>query len=388
MNPREFAERALLGVLISEPSRISSVGEWLSPDDFRSPAHSTIYRHIQDLAADTNDSAATAVTLLERIARSGELGTQAVNAPNLHTLMATAPPPQQARPEMYGLMVLEASIRRRVEHSGMRVGQHVEQASDMTAMLDTVQAALTEVEHAQRRWDLASGRSPTLDRLLNAADETRAADAAETTSRDLPALIEPPDPDTLHNAEEAVITVVLNQPPLLDNLNERLVPEDFADQALASTYRSALELHARGEHIDMVTVAWEQQRHDHAHGPGVSPDRMLSLAHTTVTGDPSYHADLVMRGSLARLTRSAAATVREAAQHPGLQPGDLLHTTRMAYQAIGATAERMNGRGSAAARLAGLSSPVPLSQALRDGQSGEKRGIVSPARPLRPNLER
>jgi replicative DNA helicase len=320
----------------------------------------------------------TPVKLYDRISRSGELGTSAITAPMLHTLMATAPLPQLARPESYGLMVLEASIRRRVEQGGMRVEQYVEQAGgDLGAVLAAVDNALAEVERTQHRWDSVTGRTHLIS-VLNpepGRDGQPSGDSADAPGDAGPVLLEAPSAKHLKYAEEAVVAAVLSTPDVLAALHDRLVPEDFADAALANTYRSALELHARGEHIDMVTVAWEQQRHQHQHGPGIAPEQMIALH--GMFGDPAYHADVVMRGSLTRLTRGAAEAVQRAAQHPGLHPSDVLHTTRMAYTAVRDTAARMSGRGSRTARLAGLSSPVPLGDALRD---------TSPAPPHRPTL--
>jgi hypothetical protein len=74
------------------------------------------------------------------------------------------------------------------------------------------------------------------------------------------------------------------------------------------------------------------------------------------TVDLEYAADVVMRGRLARLTADAAAAVQQAAQHPGLQPADVLHTTHLAFDAVRATAGRMSGEAGISTRLAGLDS--------------------------------
>jgi hypothetical protein len=41
MNPRDFAERCLLGVLMTQPARVTPISNWLAPEDLHSPAHST-----------------------------------------------------------------------------------------------------------------------------------------------------------------------------------------------------------------------------------------------------------------------------------------------------------------------------------------------------------
>ncbi|PXY16595.1 DnaB-like helicase N-terminal domain-containing protein [Prauserella muralis] len=396
MNPREFAERCLLGVLMSQPGRLAPISRWLEAEDFHSPAHGTIYAHLRAMveaaqaeAEPGQDPASLpgvdAVSLYERIAASGELGTHELSAPRLHTLMATAPSPQQARPESYGLMVLEASIRRRVAEGGMRVEQYVEQATDVADLLRAVDNALADVDRAQQRWDSVTGL-PNLTRVLEGESASAPDQPQLRSGPPVQVLLEPPDEQQVQAAEQAVVASVLSNPRLLEQLYERLLPSDFADERLATTYRSALELHARGEHIDMVTVAWEQQRHEYDYGPGITPEEMLALTEHAA-GDPAYHADVVMRGAVTRLTRAAAEKVQQAAQHPGLQPGDVLHTTRMAYAAVRDTAARMYSQGSTPARLAGLSSPVPLDAALQqpDGSPPSPRRLraVPPPEPDR-----
>src|SRR5207302_10305610 len=92
-----------------------------------------------------------------------------------------------------------------------------------------------------------------------------------------------------------------------------------------------------------VTVAWEQQRHTAHHGPGVPVERLLRIVDRGPVGDVTCAAEVVLRGRLARLAAAAAAAVQQAAQHPGLQPADVLHTSRLAYDAVRATVTRMSG---------------------------------------------
>lgn len=396
MNAREFAERALLGVLLVRPGHVRDLAEWLHPADFRQPAHQVIYACIRDMVAEADDGWAVRpapfddltvpgvdpVTIYDRIQASGELGTSLITAPGLHTLMHLAPHPDRAQPHAYGVMVLEASIRRTVENAGIRVGQVAEDTPDLVGMLDAVQAALDAVEFAQERWEAVTGRPATVLRLLDgqnpAAIEDQAAELARATTDELPELVEAPDPEQLAQAELGIVGAVLTTPALLDELADRLFPEDFADPAIGNTYRAAVEVHqtsqVTGQQVDAVTVAWAQQRHQLQHGPGLSPDQLVSLTSGIPSVSPGYDADLVLRGSLARLTLHAAENVQKAAQHPGLTPDDLLRTAHMAFDAVKTAAVRMTGRSPA--QLAAAATPVPVQDALQNTSTAAATATV------------
>lgn len=328
------------------------------------------------------------MSIFERIHSSGELGTtqfdgpEAINAVTLHTLMATAPPNPQ--PRTYGLMVLEASMRRQVEQTGMRVGQAVEESSDLTVMLGVVQTALDQVAQVQGRWEAITGTGAGPDRgridaLLDGVGEDQ--QLAAVVRLDATSLLEVPTAEEVQVAEASLIKAVLTDREALSHLVDRVQPGDFADRATGNTYRTAVEVYRAGQVVDPVTVAWAQQRYVPAHGNGLSPDTLSELSQVPGVHDGRYAADVVMRGSLARMTQHAADTVRAAAQHPGLQPGDVLHTTRLAYEAVAEAAQRMNGRGSDTARLAGLSSGKPLEAALAS-PGDEQRNPVVPQQPI------
>lgn len=368
MTPRDFAERALLGCLLLEPGRIRDL-EWLQPGDFRSPPHQTLYRHLAGMvaAADTRQTehdaqrhqvpGVTPITLYEAIQDSGELGTTRstlLTAPGLHTLMETAPPVSSAQPEAYANMVLESSIRRQITEAGIRVGQSTETSPELASVLDTVEQALDRVDDAQHRWQ-ASTRSDTTYAPTELARRSRTRPDGDIL-----------DVETVAAAEYGLVEHILAAPSTLNAVGERVQPGDIADQQLATTFRSAQQVHAdaarTGHHVDPVTVAWEQQRQQAQHGPGLDIEQLASMGRTIPLGDAQHCADTVLRGSLTRLTRSAAGSVQTAAQTPGLQPGDVIHTSRVALTAVTDTAERL-ARGSPAAHLAGQARPSATARA-------------------------
>lgn len=264
-------------------------------------------------------------------------------APYLHTLMATAPPAGQA--ELYATMVLEASIRRDVAEAGMRVAQAQAAAPELGDLLAAVDTALNTVEQTQQRWEALTRGS--IQRSLDNDDTLLAARAEQSQQRiatNLDLTLNTPDADETQRAEEAVVGTVLTNRAALAALADRLLPSDFADPQLGNAYRAAVHIHdtsnAGDRAADPVTVAWEQQRQEPVHGPGVPVQRLVELS-TDPTVSYAWHAEVVMRASLARLTSHAADMMQRAAQHPGLQPADVLHTSRSAYEAVRTAAERM-----------------------------------------------
>ncbi|WP_340672152.1 DnaB-like helicase N-terminal domain-containing protein (plasmid) [Saccharopolyspora sp. ID03-671] len=412
MNPRDFAERSLLGVLLDSPGRIRAL-DWLEADDFRSPAHQVLYTIITDMVAEHdaerddgpdfdfrrdvigNDivvggvvydstrykldgygdvvelSAAeteerldeelrahyevpgvTPVTVLERLQQSSDPSVQrssALTAPGLHQLIATAPPNRVAQPEAYARIVLESSIRRQVQAAGIRVGQAAETSPDLADMLGVVTNALTEVDHAQQRWSALTDRT--------------GGELAPRAPLDVAGLDgERPTTEATRDAEYGLISEAIANPRVLDELDlaNTVTPEDFADPELGNTWRATVAVHASaaatGTRVDVITVAWEQQRQSPVHGEGLDVEDLAEAGQTIPLGDghAQHCADAVLRGSISRLTHTAAESVTKAAQHPGLQPADVLHTSTTALDAVLHKASR----GSQAAALAQQASPA------------------------------
>lgn len=364
MNPRDFAERALLGTLLHEPGRVRDL-DWLSSDDFYRPAHQDVFAGVRDLVA-SHDTAAggppaedagSAVDGVDPVAvwqrvqdRAEHASAQhtTLTAPGLHSLMETAPPAHAAQPAVYATIVLESSMRRQISQDGMRVGQ-TSSSPELATMLGEVSQALQHVEEVEQRWH-GSNREP----------QTPTQGASEAVLR------EPPSSQQRTEAEHSLVEHVLARPELLDELPE-LAPDDISDPAVANTLRAAAELHAdpAGPRADAVTVAWQQQR---SGLDGLSPEQLSAASGHTPVGDPQHDADVVLRGSLASHIQQASEAVQRTAQEPTLQPEAVLATARAAYQDVQQTAQRVSTsqQPSAAAQLASRGAGPSLSAALRE----------------------
>ncbi|MEV4649057.1 DnaB-like helicase N-terminal domain-containing protein [Saccharopolyspora sp. NPDC049357] len=379
MNAREFAERALLGTLLQTPGHVRELS-WLQAEDFRGQGYQVLYRTIGEVVREHDAAVAAqavdarnhqaphdvpslnAVTMLQRLQRDRDPSVQrssALTAPGLHQLLSTAPPERVAQPQAYAMIVLESSIRRQVQAAGMRVGAAAETSPDLAAMLSVVETALTEVDAVRQRWDdlhPAPGLTGDEHEIVPQARESVVFDEAIPN--------ELLDTVAQRNAEYGLVSEALANPPVLDELADRVRPEDFGDEHLGNTYRAIISVHAEatatGVTVDAVTVAWQQQRQEPVHGPGLAIPELNELGQTIPLG--ANHARRcavdVLRGSLSRLTETAAQSVAEAAQHPGLQPGDVLHTSTQALEAVVHMARRTAAPAASLAQQASPSRPA------------------------------
>lgn len=444
MNPRDFAERALLGALLQYPGIVEGLS-FLRARDFHAPAHQVLYATISDLVREHGEQRLqqsqqqdddfdfwrdvigddlvvegiaydstlyepdgeggvverpreeaealaeqqwrewvtipeiTPLTVHERLQQSTDPAVHRstlLTGPGLHTLIATAPPVHRTQPESWALIVVEASIRRQVAQAGMRVGQAAE-SSELTSVLRAVDGAVTEVDSARHRWENLlwqrfSPEPPSHERLVRNDDQR----------------IDIPDPDTVHSAEYGLVEHALAQPRVLDDLAERIQPSDFANQELGNTWRAAVAVHATDDRrVDPITVAWELQRQEPEHGPGLPVDTLATLGQTIPLGNAEHCAEVMLRGSLSRLTRHAAEVVTHAAQQPGLQPGDVLHTSSLALEAVTHTARRL---ASPAAQLARQAAPPSVDgrPSRTSSTPGERPPTLRPVPPQRSDRSR
>ncbi len=368
MTPREFAERALLGVVLQEPSHIRPMREWLAAEDFRAPAHQRLWSTMDSMVTDADarsDRSLTdvnPVTVLHHVHEPeagdwrGELDDAAaersgvLTGPGLHTLIATAPAPSQAQPEAYGAIVLEASIRRQVAAAGMRVGQTATGHADLDEMLTSVDQALTQVQEAAARWDVTE----------RASSEANTATAVLASGH-------APDENAVYDAEYGLVSEVLTNPSVLNELASSVQPDDFADAELGATYRAAVAVHhehaAGGPAVDPITVAWQQQRQQVAqHGPGLETTTLADIAHRSAPLGPAAAASCastVLHGSVARRAAAAAETVQQAAQHPSMRPHEVLSACTAALHTVRDAARRAQGPVQLARQASSPTSPQP-----------------------------
>jgi replicative DNA helicase len=328
MRPVDLAEQALAGALLDDPERVRKVADWLTAADFTDAQCAAVYEAVRDRVLDAREC--TPQTVLEDLRADTNLqwrGGSAAIGPWLHTLMHHCPPDPDA--VAYARMVLESSVRRQLDLVGLRVqAAAVDPDGDVAAAVDET---LREIEAHGRRWRAATSRIRTVPE--DPAHPAAAARllSADRTIRDLA----PPDEIDVSGAEHEVIHGVLRTPGVLRELVPRLEPEDFADPPRGNTYRAARALHELGHRVDVVTIAWEQQRQASQHGPGLPVAQLRQMAAgIAAPGRAEQAAQIVGRAALYRLAESARESVRQAVRNPGINPVDLLDTATFTYRVV------------------------------------------------------
>ena len=242
MTPDRAAERAVIGALLLEPERFADVREWLEPGDFYGTAEQQAYEAICTVGARGE--------VLSPAAVDRELRDRRTSAPLLADgaylvgCMQLCPTPTRAA--VYGRMVLEMSIRRRVVDQGTRLRQRAEKAAtshDLTLVFAQVDSVRRDVERLhQREAQAARSHSPT-PLLAPNLDALRRRPAREDLS-----------------TERTAIHALVDQPSSLEVVTRWLAPSDFSDAECSGLYTEMTSLHEAKKPIDRVTLAWRAMR--------------------------------------------------------------------------------------------------------------------------------
>jgi len=193
---------------------------------------------------------------------------------------------------VYGRMVLEMSIRRRVVDQGARLRQRTEKAvssHDLNLVFAQVDSVRRDVERLhQREAKAARAHSPT-PLLAPNLDALQRRPARE----ELP-------------AERTAIHALVDQPSALDAVTRWLAPTDFSDVECSGLYAEMTALHKAKSPVDRVTLAWRAM-HVGLAGPVcdylVSPRAPTSAA---VPPDPVRAARTVLQQSVRASVLSTA----------------------------------------------------------------------------------
>lgn len=159
MNLDQATERSVIGAVLLEPSRYDEIREWLRPDDFDGVAERQAFEAMQDLSERGSAITAKAVDgqLLARRADTPILA----DGPYLVSCMELCP--SSSRAAVYGRMVLELSIRRRVAAQGVGLRQRAERAvtsQDLNLVFARVDATRRDVDGSMTERRKRLGRTP------------------------------------------------------------------------------------------------------------------------------------------------------------------------------------------------------------------------------------
>jgi hypothetical protein len=219
--------------------------------------------------------------------------------------------------------------------------------------------AVDSVEALRERWNGSIERPDGRHRA-------RLAAARQLTQ------IEAPSREAVAAAERRIIAGAITGPEVRE-LVERFGPEDFAERATSATWRAVATLNDSDRPVNVVTVAWEQQRGASQFGLGLTVDELRELAAVPPVGvDPD--ADIVAAGRLCRVTASATRNLAVAADRAGLAVDDVLTTARLSVDALRGVAERVAPRVPSPA----VSASLAVRAQSDDAQCGARRPVPLP----------
>jgi replicative DNA helicase len=242
MTPDRAAERSVIGALLLEPDRFADVREWLEPGDFGGTPERQAYEAIFAVGARGEALSPAAV---DHELREGRTSAPLLaDGAYLVGCMQLCPTP--ARAAVYGRMVLEMSIRRRVVDQGTRLRQRAETAvtsHDLNLVFAQVDSARRNVERLHQRESQATRSHSPTPLLAPGLDALRRRPSRE----DAP-------------AERNAIHALVDQPAALDVVTRWLTPTDFRDVECSGLYGEMTALHEKKSPIDRVTLAWRAMR--------------------------------------------------------------------------------------------------------------------------------
>ncbi|MCE7080160.1 DnaB-like helicase N-terminal domain-containing protein [Streptomyces sp. ST2-7A] len=311
------AEQAVLGAVLLEPRQLESLDGWLRPAHFHHHDHATLYEVLLNARAQQRPGALTApgepvplewVTDAVTRARRTAPG---VTTARVFGFVSSCPHPRHA--PLYGRMVLEGAIHRKVTEHATRLHQ--------AALSDTANADHRDTGH---HLGVLTGALKDLAKVWG-TDPRPTPPPAELTAR--PATPPPTGPEQLAD-EEWLLACLTADPTGLDGIENWLVPEDFVEVDHQRIYRCLTALHHRGEPIDQLTVLWEAQRRGYLSddaGPGLTGDRVLRVcAAGGVATSAAYHGRQQVRTAFVRNAGRAAGWIRHLATEHALPPGQLI----------------------------------------------------------------
>lgn len=315
MTPLAHAEQAVLGAIFLDPDQLGRLSGWLRPEHFDRPVHAALYQAMLNLQAQEHPAAAdigkspVPVSWITDTVQEASRHMRGLTSVYPHLLVSACPRPQHA--PVYGRMVLEGAIHRRVIQHTKRLHQVA------LADLDTGTADET-LHHAQ-----------LLSNVLAKMARTWGTEARPLMPPDVhaPATEPPPRaPEQVVADEEFLLGCLASHPEQLLDLVLWLHPADFADRGHQHIYRALSALHHRGEPIDQLTVLWEVQHRGALSDGTLDPDRVLRVCDPLAPGGPAEHyGTQVVTSSLARTAAIAARQVRELAEEDALAPGQLIN---------------------------------------------------------------
>jgi replicative DNA helicase len=309
MNLQQAAERAVIGGLLHEPSRHDEVATWLEATDFDGVAEFQAFAAITRLRRRAADISAE--TVEAEVREDVSPGTQVADAAHLVSVMQETP--EASRVAVYGRMVLEMSIRRRVSTEAVGLRQRAEKA-DTTNELNLVFA---HVDSLRRGVEKLHKRE---------TEAARSHSVAPTVLEGLTTLTRFPRYEHSIVERDAILTLV-EHPAAIGSAAKWLRSSDFGDDEAGSLFAELVVLHDAGNPIDRITLAWRAAK---VGIEGPISDGLVARPVAPTVGQPELVARRVLEQSVQSAVIATSEELERAADDPSL------NTTSHAYARLNA----------------------------------------------------
>ncbi|NUU15834.1 hypothetical protein HP550_01035 [Cellulomonas humilata] len=331
----QLAEQATLGALLLEPARLGEVQKWLRAGDFADLWHAQLFTTLLEhhAAHDPIAPQTVARALVDRV------GSRQANMPRFADLLHVTPPHPDAIG--YARLVLDSGLRHEIAGQGVLL-----RAAALQSALDGVPQPILStcnlvdagLDVAAARW--AAGHGLPHDTVVVPLALRPALRNTEARMGADKYLTAHPARDLLTERRHTVelIGALIASPDHVAVVATWLTPARIHDPAWRAIYATLVELADLGQHVDLVTVAWEARKHAQ-HGPALPGLNELRAAvddgwHTQV-----HSAERSVAGDQIRhLADTGADQLLAGAANPGVLVTDLVDTGHLIADALRRTA--------------------------------------------------
>jgi hypothetical protein len=383
------AEQALLGAVLCDPDRQQHALDHVEPGDMLRPWHGQVLAAMRRLR-DRGQLPDAPAVYRELRADPDLPASVSRDAVPLASLMEAAPRPQHAG--AYAAIVVEAAIRRNLFLSASRLAQSAE-PGDLTEVLRQAAGTHDDITASAARWASIPqhGRPPATESRTaqNPRPSNRSATPGPARRQDMPSTLNgavpgnpgslaprpfrsasrlpaeagparaagavPPADEPAAQTSARALRDLIDEPSHLDEVARWLQPAHFNGPGHRQLYSVLLDMRAAGQPIDLVTVSWQAARHHLRTTPARLSGGTGAFAVATAR-------DVHRLGTLAQVTRAAAATQADAADL-SITPGTALHRAAALLEPI--LAQPIPGRTAQASERLRTRSPRVQAEATR-----------------------
>jgi replicative DNA helicase len=291
MDINRHAEQAVIGALLLEPERYREVEEWLEPEDFDGVAERQACEAMRSVVDDGRQLTPAAVN--EHLIANAPGSPLHADAPFLVGCMQECPAP--SRVAIYGRMVLDSSIRRRIgaQAAGLRHrAEHAATSQDLNLVFGTVDKVRRDVERLHQREVKATGTyAPSPLKVDDLPSAPTASGHHDVT------------------VERTAVLALVDQPLTLPRVSTWLERSDFKDAECALVYGELQSMMGSRQPIDPLTVAWRVSRRS------MSNHVVTGLLEVQKTGPRLPDATIAARRVLEQSVRSTVIDASAALEN-------------------------------------------------------------------------